>query len=304
MNTKSNQPDLKILAALLAVYIIWGSTYLGIKYAVESFPPFLHAALRFTISGGFLFIWRLLSGDPLPTRKQWISSFFVGSLLLVGGNGLIALSETKIPSGIAALLVASMPIFMVVIDSLIFRSHKPTAIQILGLIIGFSGVAYLLNPFSQAHQINSTTLAFSMIALLASFLWSLGSLLSRKLEKPESLLMYTGMQMLMGAIGLGVMAAIMGEYHGFTFAQVTTRSWLGFAYLVTFGSLVGFTSYAYLLKHASVSLISTYPYVNPIVAIILGNLMAGESLTSRILISAIIIIGSVILINWQPKNKP
>ena len=303
MTTKTNQPDSKVLAALLAVYIIWGSTYLGIKFAVESIPPFLHGALRFTISGLLLFVWRTLAGDPLPSIKHWANSFYVGTLLLVGGNGLIALAETKIPSGIAALIVASMPIFMILIDSLIFRTHKPTVIQIIGLLIGFGGVAYLLNPFSQQHQISPTTFTFSLISLLASFLWSFGSLLSRKLDKPESLLQYTGMQMIMGAIGLAVMAGIMGEYNGFTFAQVTTRSWLGFAFLVTFGSLIGFTSYAYLLKHASVSLISTYPYVNPIVAIILGNIIAGESLSARIVISAAIIIGSVILINWQPKPR-
>lgn len=302
MNT--NKPDIKVLAALVAVYIIWGSTYVGIKYAVETMPPFLHAALRFIISGSFLFIWRWLSGDPLPTSKQWLNSFFVGSLLLVGGNGFISLSETKIPSGIASLLVASMPIFMILIDSIFFRTHKPTLIQVIGLIIGFGGVAYLINPWDEASHTTPTVVIFSLIALLASFLWSFGSLLSRKLEKPESVLMYTGMQMLTGAIGLAVMAGLMGEYNGFSFAAVTTRSWLGFAYLVTFGSLVGFTSYAYLLKHASVSLISTYPYVNPIVAILLGNLMAGEQITARIAVSAAIIIGSVILINWQPKAAP
>ncbi len=301
MEQNKKNIDIKVFAALLAVYIIWGSTYLGIKYAVESMPPFLHAALRFSISGAFLFVWRWLAGDPIPTRGQWRSAVIVGTLLLVGGNGLISLSETNIPSGIAALLVASMPIFMILIDSLLFRTHKPSVVQIIGLAVGFGGVAYLLNPWQHAGSVSSSTFAFSLIALLASFLWSLGSLLSRKLEKPQSLLMYTGMQMIAGTVGLFIMSALFGEFNGFTFASVTTNSWLGFAYLVTFGSLIGFTSYAYLLKHASVSLISTYPFVNPIVAIILGNLMAGESLGGRILVSTAIILASLVLINWQKK---
>jgi drug/metabolite transporter (DMT)-like permease len=292
----------KVLAALLAVYIIWGSTYLGIKYAVETIPPFLHAALRFTLSGAFLFVWRVLARDAMPTMKQWRSAAIVGTLLLVGGNGFISLSETKIPSGVAALIVASMPIFMILVDFVFYRSHKPTLVQIVGLVIGFGGVFYLLNPWDTAKDITHFSVGYSLLALLASFLWSLGSVYSRQAPKPDSLLMYTGMQMLIGSFGLFVMSFLFGEYNGFHFANVSASSWWGFTYLVTVGSLVGFTSYAYLLKHASVSLISTYPYVNPIVAIILGNLMAGESLTSRILISAAIIISSIILINWQKKK--
>lgn len=291
----------KVLAALLAVYIIWGSTYLGIKYAVETIPPFLHAALRFTISGGFLFAWRALTGDPLPTGKQWWSAAVVGTLLLVGGNGLISLSETKIPSGVAALIVASMPIFMVLINFTLYRSQKPTLIQILGLLIGFGGVFYLLNPWNNTGDVEHFSITYGLVALLASFLWSLGSVYSRQAQKPTSLLMFTGMQMLAGSIGLYIMSMLFGEFHGFHLSQVSNNSWLGFAYLVTFGSLIGFTSYSYLLQHASVSLISTYPYVNPIVAIILGNLLAGESLNSRIIISAMIIIASIALINWQKK---
>lgn len=290
----------KIWAALLAVYIVWGSTYLGIRFAVETIPPFLQAGSRFLISGALLFIWRRLAGDPAPNRNQWKSALIVGGLLLVGGNGLLSLAETSIPSGAAALLMATIPMFMVLVEALRPGGVRPTPGQVLGLLIGFSGVALLIGPveFGGTREFG---LLSGGIALSSAFLWSLGSIYSRNADLPKSTLMFTGMQMLMGSLGLFIASALKGEFSQFQIANISTRSLLGLLYLIIFGSLVGFTSYAWLLRNAPVSLISTYPYVNPVVAVVLGSIFAQEAFNTRILVPALIIIGSMILINLAKK---
>jgi len=293
----------KIWAALLAVYIIWGSTYLGIRFAVATIPPFMQAGVRFLISGTLLFAWRRLAGDPTPTRRQWFSAFVIGSLLLVGGNGLISFAETSIPSGVAALLVATIPMFMVLVEALRPGGIRPTLGQVMGLLVGFSGVALLIGPaeFGGAREFSFLS---GGIALLAAFLWSLGSIYTRNADLPESTLLFTGMEMLMGSIGLLLVSTLKGEFVHFQIASVSTSSLLGLLYLITFGSLVGFTSYAWLLRNAPVSLVSTYAYVNPIVAVFLGNIFAQESLGPRILLAALIIVGSVFLVNLAKKPTP
>jgi drug/metabolite transporter (DMT)-like permease len=293
----------KIWAALIAVYIVWGSTYLGIHFAVETIPPFLQAGVRFLISGAFLFIWRRLAGDPAPSRQQWKSAFIVGSLLLVGGNGLISLAETSVPSGVAALLVATIPMFMVLVEALRPGGVRPTLGQVLGLLVGFSGVALLIGPVEFGGS-REFSLLSGGIALLAAFLWSLGSIYSRNTELPESTLLFTGMEMLMGSLGLLIVSALEGEFLHFQITAVSTNSLLGLLYLISFGSLVGFTSYAWLLRNAPISLVSTYAYVNPVVAVFLGSLFAGEALNARILFAALIIVGSVLLVNLAKKPIP
>ena len=293
----------KIWVALLAVYIVWGSTYLGIRFAVETIPPFLHAGVRFLISGALLFIWRRLAGDPAPSLKQWKSAFVVGSLLLVGGNGLISLAETSVPSGVAALLVATIPMFMVLVEALRPDGVRPTPIQVLGLLVGFGGVALLIGP-AEFGGVREFDLLSGSTALLAAFLWSLGSIYSRNADQPKSTLLFTGMEMLLGSLGLFIVSGMRGEFSQFHLAAISTRSMLGLLYLISFGSLVGFTSYAYLLRNAPVSLISTYPYVNPIVAVLLGSIFAQEKLDARIIFAALIIVGSVIMVNLAKKAAP
>jgi drug/metabolite transporter (DMT)-like permease len=293
----------KVWAALIAVYIVWGSTYLGIRFAVETIPPFFHAAVRFLIAGIFLFIWRRLAGDPSPTRRQWKSAVIVGVLLLVGGNGLISLAEVTIPSGVAALIVATIPMFMVLIEALRPGGVKPSLGQVFGLLVGFGGVALLIGP-TEFGGARGFSLVGGGIAVLAAFFWSLGSIYNRNTDLPASTLLFTGMQMLTGSLGLFIVSGLLGEFGQLNLAAVSTRSWLGLLYLITFGSLVGFTSYAWLLRNAPVSLVSTYPYVNPIVAVLLGNLFAQETLNGRILLAAGVIVGSVILINTAKKPAP
>jgi len=285
---------------------VWGSTYLAIRFSVETIPPFLHASLRFLISGAILFLWRRMAGDEKPTIGNWKSTAIVGTLLLLGGNGLVALAEKSVPSGIAALMISTSPFWLVLFESLRSRGNRPTWLSILGLIIGFGGVFILIGPTELTGSTGQKFDTFGVILLLcAPFLWSLGSIYARGADMPKSTLMSTGMQMLVGSVALFIVSVVTGELNGFSFGQVSMRSWWGLIYLITFGSLVGFVAYGWLLHNAPVSLFSTYAYVNPVVAVFLGWLLAGEALNARIAVASAIIIGSVFLINYarQLSNK-
>lgn len=287
----------KVWLALLALYIVWGSTYLGIRFAVETIPPFLHAALRFLVSGAILYIWRRGAGDPSPTLANWKSTAIVGAALLLGGNGFVAWAEQTIPSGIAALMITTSPFWLVLFEALRAGGTKPTWQAILGLIIGFAGVFILVGP----SEIVGTEARFDtfgiILLLLAPVFWSMGSIYAKGADLPKSTLLSMGMQMLMGAVALFIVSLVKGELSGFSPGLVSVRSWLALLYLITFGSLIGFVSYGWLLHNAPISLVSTYAYVNPVVAVLLGSLFADEPLNGRILIAAAIIIGSVVLIN-------
>ena len=288
----------KLWLALLSLYIVWGSTYLAIRFAVETIPPFFHASLRFLISGAILYIWRRSVGDEKPTLGNWKSTAIVGGLLLVGGNGLVAFAEKTVPSGIAALIITTSPFWLVLFEALRAGGTKPTWLSILGLLIGFSGVFILIGPseFTGAeHQFDSFGVT---LLLIAPVLWSLGSIYARGADMPKSTLMSTGMQMLTGSVLLFIVSVVTGELSGFSFGEVSMRSWWGLIYLITFGSLIGFVSYGWLVQNAPVSLFSTYAYVNPVVAVLLGSIFADEVLNARIAVASVIIIGSVIFINY------
>jgi len=294
----------KIWLALLALYIVWGSTYLGIKVAIETIPPFFHGGVRFLISGFILVIWQRIAGYPLPTRKQWFSTAIIGSLLLLGGNGLVAWAEQFIPSGIAALIIASVPMFLVVGEAIRPNGVKPNWQGIVGLLIGFVGIFILIGP-SEISGSTTKLNTFGIAALLSACLfWTIGSLYSKSADLPKSSLMNTGAQMLMGSMSLFIVSLITGELHGWDVTAVSARSLYGLSYLVLVGSLVGFVSYGWLLQNAPISLVSTYAYVNPIVAVLLGTWFANEKLEPRIWLATGIIIGSVIFINsTRPKVK-
>ena len=294
----------KLWIALLALYIVWGSTYLGIRFAVETIPPFLHAALRFLISGAILYIWRRAAGDPPPTAGNWKSTAIVGTALLLGGNGLVAWAEQTVPSGIAALMITTSPFWLVLFESLRAGGAKPTWQAILGLVVGFIGVFILVGPAEITGAEGGFDTFGIILLLLAPLFWSMGSIYAKGADMPKSTLLSTGMQMLTGAVALFLVSLVRGELNGFSLGLVSTRSWLALAYLITFGSLVGFVSYGWLLHNSPVSLMSTYAYVNPVVAVLLGSLLADEPLNGRILIAAAIIIGSVVLINSARQIKP
>ncbi|MCX6057645.1 MAG: EamA family transporter [Chloroflexi bacterium] len=291
----------KIWLALIALYLVWGSTYFGIKVAIETIPPFFHAGVRFLISGIILVAWQRAAGQQMPTRKQWISTAIIGSLLLLGGNGLVSWAEQFIPSGIAALIIASVPLFLVAAEAIRPNGVKPNWQSIVGLLIGFVGIYVLINP---AEASTGTGLNIYGVAALLSacLLWATGSVYSKSADLPKSALMSTGAQMLMGSIGLFIVSLATGELHGWNPAEVSTRSMIGLGYLITIGSIVGFGSYTWLLQNAPISLVATYAYVNPIVAILLGVWLGHETLEPRIGLATAIIIGSVIFIN--SRNKP
>lgn len=297
----------KIWIALIALYIVWGSTYLAIRFAVETIPPFFHAGLRFLISGLILVLWRRAAGDAVPTRVQWKSVAIIGTLLLLGGNGLVSFAEQRIASGVAALIVGTTPMWLVLIESLRPNGVKPTWLIIVGLIVGFSGIYLLIGPSASTGKLQFDTIG-TVAVIAAAFLWALGSIYSRSADIPKSALMTTGAEMLAGSVPLFLVSLALGEWSRFNIAQVSTESWLGLIYLITFGSMVGFVAYIWLLQNAPISLVATYAYVNPLVAVLLGAWFASEPLTSRTLAAAGIIIGSVIFINWarqvKVKKKP
>ncbi len=292
----------KIWLALIALYIVWGSTYLGIKVAIETIPPFFHAGIRFLISGLILVIWQRSAGQSMPTRKQWISTAIIGTFLLLGGNGLVAWAEQFIPSGIAALIIATVPMFLVIGEALRPNGVKPNWQGVVGLLIGFVGIFILVGP-SDISGSTTKLNPFGVIALLSACLfWTIGSMYSKSADLPKSSLMNTGAQMLMGSISLFIVSLVSGELNGWDATAVSARSVYGLSYLIFVGSLIGFVSYGWLLQNAPISLVSTYAYVNPIVAVLLGTWFANEILEPRIWVATAIIIGAVIFINsTRPK---
>ena len=295
----------KVWMALLAIYIVWGSTYLGIRFAVETIPPFLMAGTRFLISGLILLVWRRAVGDPMPTFRQARSAVIVGLLLLLGGNGLVSWAEQHVASGIAALIVASIPLWVALIDALRPHGIKPDWKIVLGLLIGFGGIILLVIS-SQGAGSSAEGVTFAGVGglLVAAFLWSLGSIYGRDADMPESSLLSTAIEMLGGAAGLFIVGTLLGEWNALSLPAVSMRSLGGLTYLILAGSLIGFTSYSWLLRNAPVSLVSTYAYVNPVVAIFMGAWLAGEVINLPIVISALVIIASVVVINTSKKARP
>ncbi len=291
---------IKIWTALILVYVIWGATYLGIRFAVETIPPFLMAGTRFIVAGVILYAWRRLAGDAAPTRGQWLRGGLVGLLMLLGGNAMLSLAEKTVDSGISALIIGSAPLWLTGMEALRRGGVRPNWLGILGIAIGFAGIYLLVSPSFTGAGASSAGI---IILLFAAFFWSLGSIYSRGADLPSSSLLSTAVEMLGGAAGCFLVGSVAGEWSQFSLAAVTFRSWMGLLYLILFGSMVGFTAYAWLLRNAPVSLVATYAYVNPVVAILLGSLLAGEKLNAQILVSATVIIGSVVLINLSRQIK-
>lgn len=281
---------------MVAVYIVWGSTYLAIKFAVQTMPPFLMASTRFLIAGSILYLFRRLWKDPRPQRTEWRSAAIVGFFLLVVANGCVVWAEQRVPSGIAALLVAAAPLWMVLIDWVRPPGRPPAKLALLGVLLGFAGIVVLIGPSEFIGIEGSIDRLGALALLISSFSWAFGSLYSRQAKLPASPLLWTGMEMLMGGFGLLLVGTIAGEWQQLQLAEISTRSIIGLVYLIVFGSWVGFAAYTWLLRVASTTLVSTYAYVNPLVAIWVGNFLANEPITPRVLIAAAVIIGSVVLI--------
>jgi drug/metabolite transporter (DMT)-like permease len=292
----------KVWIALLAVYLVWGSTYLAIRYTVETLPPFLAAGLRFLVSGVILLLWRSAAGDALPTRRQWQAAAVVGLLLLLGGNGLVSWAERIVPSGVAALVIATVPMLMVIAEAFRPNGAKPTGPVLAGVTLGFAGIYLLVGPAEGAGDLPWDRLGMGAL-LVASLLWAVGSVYGKAADLPKSALMTTGAEMLSGGLGLLAVSGSSGEWEGLRWAQVSAGSWLGLAYLIGFGSMIGFVAYAWLLQHTPLPLVATYAYVNPLVAVLLGNGFADEPLTPRLVWASAVIIGSVVFINGASRAQ-
>ncbi len=303
--SNSGSPSrIAVWSALIAIYIVWGSTYLAIRFVVDTIPPFLSASFRFLVAGSVLYAYRRLRGDPAPARLEWRSAAIVGFFLLVGGNGGVVWAEQRVASGIAALLIASVPLWIALLDTVRPGGRRPDRLVILGVLAGFVGIIILIGPTQLVGIEGQVDLVGGLVLTVAAFSWSLGSLYNRGASLPASPLLGTGMEMILGGAGLLIIGTITGDWNQLELSAISTRSILGMVYLVVFGSWVGFASYIWLLRVAPTMLVSTYAYVNPLIAIFLGSWLANEALTPRVLIAAVIIVGSVALITMtQPVNS-
>ena len=293
-----------LLTAFALVYLIWGSTYLVMKFAVASMPPLLMAGTRYGIAGGLLYLFMRLKGEPRPTLQGWGFAVIIGVCLLGFGNGGTTFGVLYLPSGITALLVATVPMFLAVLGWLSGISPRPTKWVALGLGAGMLGM-YLLAAHPTATAVKQPGHAGLGIAivLLASLVWSIGSLYAKKHQPVPSPFTSGGMQMLCGGAAMLIVGLMRGEASGFELAQVTTKSWIAYVYLVTFGSIVAFTAYIWLLRVVEPALVGTYAFVNPVVAVLLGWTFAGESLNPQMLGGAALIVVAVVLVLLGGRRK-
>ena len=299
MNTPPS--TLAVVLAFAAVYLIWGSTYLAIRVGIETLPPFALAASRFAIAGALLYGWARWRGAKRPTSHQWWKTALIGTLLLCGGNGLVCLAEETVPSGIAALFVATVPIFMVIFERLRFGTTLPLA-TVLGIACGFLGMVSLVTVDSAGSP--APPLFGALLLIGAALSWSYGSVMAKgDSSLPDSPTITTAMEMIGGSVALGLVATLRGEWSAVKIEAVSAASWVALAYLIVFGSIIAFTAYVWLLHHVSVASASTYAFVNPIVALFLGWWLKSEPLGHSTLLATALIIAGVILIHRSRESR-
>ena len=293
----------RLVTAFAAVYLVWGSTYLAIRFAVETLPPFLMAGARFVLAGAILLAWARFHEEAAPpSRTEWRTGLISGTLLLLGGNGGVAWAEQRVPSGVAALLVAVVPLWMVLLDWLRPGGRRPPVAVFLGVGLGLAGLALLVGP--DAIRDGGTDTVGALVLVLASLSWAAGSLYIKWAPRAASGTSASGTQMLAGGLVLLVAGVVAREPSRLDLAHASARSLLGFAYLVTIGSLIGFTAYLYLLAHTSAAKAATYAYVNPVVAVFLGWAIGHEAVTSRTIVAAAIILAGVAIITITRDSAP
>jgi drug/metabolite transporter (DMT)-like permease len=287
-----------VLLAFALVYVIWGSTYLAIRFAIETLPPLLMAGVRFVIAGGLLYGWGRWRGAPPPSRIQWKAAAVVGGLLLLGGNGAVVVAQQWIPSGLAALVVGAVPLWMVLIDWGWGGRIEPTGRVWAGLVVGFGGVAILAGSPGLGAG-GAMEFVGGALVLAGGVAWAVGSIYTRHAPTPKSARLWVGMQMLWGGLFLLIVGSLAGEWGRVDPGTVSLKSMLALLYLIAFGAIVGYSAYIWLLRVSTPSRVSTYAYVNPVVALFLGWWLAGEPLTPRSLLAAGVIIGSVVVTTWD-----
>ena len=284
---------LRVLAAFAAIYIIWGSSFLAIRIGLETIPPFLLAAIRFTTAGALLYLWTRCQGVPSPSQREWRSGILLGGILFLAGYGLLFWAEQRVASGIAAVLYATVQLWVLVFEAFVFRVKSFSGAAVAGGLTGVAGVtaltwhgsaATLSDPFSAG------------LVLLSAILWAFGSLCTSRLRLPESKSMSAAIQMLIGGLLLFAPAAISGEFSRVVWSQIGIRSLISLGYLILMASLLAFTAYVWLMQHEPMSKIATYGYVNPVIAVVLGYFLGGEPITKQTLAGTALVLISVFVI--------
>jgi drug/metabolite transporter (DMT)-like permease len=302
METKIDRPAWKTLLAFAIIYFVWGSTFLAIRVGVHEVPPFLFAAMRFLVAGGVLAGWMLAKGERIPSGRQWGSILLIALLIFVFDYGLLFWAEQRVPSGVAAVMMATIPVFMALSEIIFLGTQRLTIRLAFALLVGIGGVAVLMS-----HSLNlggaaiDTTGAVALI--VGSLSWSVASVLTRRLPLPESKVMSSGAQMLTGGVLLAVVAAALGEFGRFHPASVSRGAWFALLYLIVAGSIVGFTAYVWLIHHESPTKVGTYAYVNPVVAVLLGYFVGGEALGLRTILGTAFVLISVVVITTAGVKK-
>jgi drug/metabolite transporter (DMT)-like permease len=307
METAAKPARWKILLAFAIIYFVWGSTFFAIRVGVSQLPPFLFCAMRFLAAGLLVYLWALVHGDRGPTACQWLSVFLLAFLIFVVDYGLLFWAEQRVPSGIAAVILATIPGFMALSEILILRTQRLTLRLALALLSGIAGVAVLVSPSHLLGNLGGAAIdKAGVIALIIGAIgWSVASALSRKLPLPSSKVMSSGAQMLAGGIMLAAVASLRGEWRGLHPSALSSSAWIALLYLVFAGSIAGFTAYVWLLHHESPTKVGTYAYVNPVVAVVLGYCLGGEPLGLRTIAGGLFVLASVAMITtMRTKIKP
>jgi drug/metabolite transporter (DMT)-like permease len=302
MDSKTNRPAWKTLLAFAIIYFVWGSTFLAIRVGVHEVPPLLFAAMRFLVAGLALFGWMIARGEPSPTRRQWMSVLLLALLIFLIDYGLLFWSEQRVPSGVAAVMMATIPVFIALSEILFLRTQRLTVRLAFALLVGIGGVAVLMS-----HSLNLGGAPIdrpgAVALIIGSISWSIATVLSRRLPLPPSKVMSSGAQMLAGGIMLAVTAAALGEFRNFHPSTVSSGAWFSLIFLIIAGSIIGFTAYVWLIHHESPTKVGTYAYVNPVVAVVLGYLFGGETLGLRTVLGTLFVLISVVVITTTRVKK-
>jgi drug/metabolite transporter (DMT)-like permease len=303
MEANTHRPTWKTLLAFAIIYFVWGSTYLAIRVGVREVPPFLLAAMRFLIAGLLLYGWMIARGERSPTGRQWASASLLAILIFVLDYGLVFWAEQRVPSGVAAVMMATIPAFMALSEIILLRTQRLTLRLTLALLIGIGGVAVLM---SGSLNLGGAPIDKEGAAALivASISWSVASVLSRKLPLPPSKVMSSGAQMLAGGVFLALTAAALGEFRSFHPWAISRGAWLSLLYLIVAGSIIGYTAYVWLIHHESPTKVGTYAYVNPVVAVLVGYFLGGETIDPRTILGTLFVLISVVVITITPAKKP
>jgi drug/metabolite transporter (DMT)-like permease len=302
MEPKTFRPTWKTLLAFAIIYFVWGSTFFAIRVGVQEVPPLLFAAMRFLVAGLVLYGWMVARGEPSPTRRQWGSACLLAMLIFVFDYGLLFWAEKRVPSGIAAVMMATIPAFIALSEVLVLHTQKLTARLACALLLGMAGVAVLV---SRSLNLGGAPIdSIGALALIfASICWSVATVLTRKLPLPQSKVMSAGAQTLAGGVMLALAAAAFGEFRDFHPSAVSRGAWFSLLYMIVAGSIVGFTAYVWLIYHESPTKVGTYAYVNPVVAVLVGYFLGGEALGIRTVLGTICVLISVVVITTARTGK-